>query len=145
MKKIWVSAIICILFIAPLIIGCQPGQSSQQVDISCDEFMSQNHITRNITVSSSGSLTVSLCSNATTGFQWGKVVGISQSSVIKQKSHNFIEPQAQKTPLVGAAGKEVWVFDVVGKGTSTITFSYGRPWDGGEKGEWTLTLNVTSQ
>jgi len=145
MKKIFLSVIMCVFFIAPLIIGCQPAQSSPQVDISCDEFMSQKNIAKNINVSSGGSLAVSLCSNASTGFQWGEAAVISQTSVIKQKSHTSLGPPAQNEPVVGAPGKEVWMFDVVGKGTSTITFSYGRPWEGGEKGEWTLTLNVTAQ
>jgi len=44
--------------------------------------------------------------------------------------------------LVGAPGEEVWTFKALKKGTSTIALEYSRPWEGGEKGEWTLNLTV---
>ncbi len=33
-------------------------------------------------------------------------------------------------------------FKALKKGSSTIYLEYSRPWEGGEKGEWTCTVNV---
>jgi predicted secreted protein len=44
--------------------------------------------------------------------------------------------------MVGAAGKDVWTFNSKAAGTTAIKFSYSRPWDGGEKDTFTLTINV---
>jgi predicted secreted protein len=117
------------------------GQEAVTIEFSCDEFAADNHITRDVEIIRPGSLIVSLCSNATTGFQWEETAGISDTSVIVQQSHSFVEPQAGDS--VGAPGKDVWVFDSAGAGTATVSMSYSRPWEGGEKDAWTLTLNVT--
>jgi predicted secreted protein len=50
---------------------------------------------------------------------------------------------AATSGLTGAAGKDVWVFNTLKAGTTTVTFDYSRPWQGGEKREWTVTLNIT--
>ena len=119
------------------------GREAVMVELSCDDFASRKHITKEIEVIRPGSLIVSLCSNPTTGFQWGEAV-VSETNVIVEQSHNFVEPQSGgDEPIVGAPGKDVWVFDSQKAGTSVISMSYGRPWEGGEKDEWTLTLNVT--
>ena len=83
-------------------------------------------------------ITVKLCSNPTTGFKWkyetiGKVV-------LKEEDYDFEEPDKD---VVGADGKEVWTFEAIEKGTTEIRMEYSRPWEGGEKAEWTYTLYVT--
>jgi len=86
------------------------------------------------------SFTVTLCSNATTGFKWSESAKISDPAVVQQIGHEFVSPKAKG--VVGAAGKEVWTFKALKKGTSTISLEYSRPWEGGEKGEWTFNLTV---
>jgi len=44
--------------------------------------------------------------------------------------------------IVGGAGKEVFTFRTLKKGVSTIDFEYSRPWEGGEKAQWTFKLEV---
>ena len=44
---------------------------------------------------------------------------------------------------VGAAGKEVWTFEAIKKGTTKVRMEYSQPWEGGLKAEWTYTLTVT--
>jgi len=59
-------------------------------------------------------------------------------------SHNFVEPQAVgEVQVVGAPSKDVWVFDSKTPGAATISMSYSRPWEGGEKELWTYTMTVT--
>lgn len=111
------------------------------IEISCDEFGASNHITKEVEIPHPSSQIVILCSNATTGFQWTETAQISDETVIYQYEHNFVPPDEED--VVGAPGKDVWTFKTLKQGTSTITFDYSRPWEGGEKGAWTFTLVVT--
>lgn len=156
MKKAIVFGLISVLLVPLLVVGCKQeeppapempalngGQEAKMIELTVDDFMAQNHITRDIELIHPGSLIVSLGANPTTGFQWGEAE-ISEPSVTSEASHNFVEPQAGgEEPKVGAPGKDVWVFDSQKAGVATIKMSYSRPWEGGEKDEWTLTINVT--
>lgn len=117
--------------------SCTTGTS---VEASCDDFMQQKDISKEVTVAVGDSFKVTLCSNATTGFQWSESAQISDTTVVQQTDHKFVSPETEG--LVGAPGKEVWTFKALKKGTSTISMEYGRPWEGGEKGEWTFDLTV---
>ena len=44
--------------------------------------------------------------------------------------------------MLGASGKEEWILSSLKKGTSIVVWEYSRPWDGGEKKEWSLTATV---
>lgn len=116
------------------------GGPAIRVDLIQDDFNAQAHIVKDIEVTRPAKLIVSLYSNPTTGFSWGESANITNTSVMEQASHKYVAPQ---TDVVGAGGKDVWVFDSKQAGNATIDFSYGRPWEGGEKGFWTVTLNVT--
>lgn len=155
MKKAMLFGLITVLLVPLLVAGCKQeeppapemparngGQEARMVELTTDDFMAQNHISKDIELIRPGSLIVSLGANPTTGFQWGEAE-ISEPAVVTQVSHNFVEPQAGEEPIVGAPGKDVWVFDSQKAGTATIKMSYSRPWEGGEKDEWTLTINVT--
>jgi len=111
------------------------------IEISCEEFGMQKNITQEVEIQHPSSQIVILCSNPTTGFQWTDPIQISDKTVIYQYEHNFVPPEDENA--VGAPGKDVWTFKTLKQGTSTITFDYSRPWEGGEKGEWTFTLVVT--
>ena len=121
--------------------ACAPAAKQASVEVSCDDFSQQNHITKQVEVGAGGTLTVTLCSNQTTGFMWSETAQISDQSVLQQTDHKFVPPEAEG--VVGAAGKEVWTFNALKKGTSTVSVEYSRPWEGGEKGEWTFNLTVT--
>ena len=155
MKKALILSVLVVLFLPLLVLGCQTeapptppvpplngGPEAVTVEISTDEFGAQNHIVKNVELTPPGSLIVSLGANPTTGFQWVASANISDPSVIEQESHNYVEPQASGN-IVGAPGKDVWVFNSLKAGTATISMSYSRPWEGGEKDTWTLTLNIT--
>lgn len=120
--------------------ACAPAARQASVEVSCDDFSQQNHITKQVEVGAGGTLTVTLCSNPTTGFEWESAI-ISEQTVLQEIDHRFVPPEAEG--VVGAAGKEVWTFKALKKGTSTVSVEYSRPWEGGEKGEWTFNLTVT--
>ncbi len=119
--------------------------SEVSVAASCDDFMKNQHISKEVGVPVDGSLTVTLCSNPTTGFQWLESAQISDQTVLQQMSHKFVAPTAKgdEPPAPGTAGQEIWTFKALKEGTSTISMEYSRPWEGGEKGEWTFELTVT--
>ncbi|MCX6008756.1 MAG: protease inhibitor I42 family protein [Chloroflexi bacterium] len=117
--------------------SCSTGTS---IEVSCDDFMQQKHISKEVSAAVGDSFTVTLCSNATTGFKWSESAQISDQTVLQQTGHEFVSPEAEG--IVGAPGKEVWTFKALKKGTSTLSVEYGRPWEGGEKGEWTFNLTM---
>jgi len=134
--------LVCIMVAISLcLLACLPTSKQASVEVSCDDFMKLQHISQEVEVAVDGSLTITLCSNPTTGFQWVESAQISDQTVLQQTSHKFVPPE--ETGVAGAAGKEIWTFKALKKGTSTISMEYSRPWEGGEKGEWTFVLTVT--
>jgi inhibitor of cysteine peptidase len=122
------------------LLACAAAAGNESVTASTEDFASQNNITREITVSAGHSFDVTLGSNQTTGFSWSEAAQVSDAAVLKQTDHQYLAPDSE---LVGAAGNEVWTFEALKKGTATISMEYSRPWEGGEKAEWTFTLTVT--
>ena len=134
--------LICAVGVLSLFLfACAPVARQASVEVSCDDFSQQNHITKQVEVGAGGTLTVTLCSNQTTGFMWSETAQISDQTVLQEVGQCVVSPEAEG--LVGAAGKEVWTFKALKKGTSTVSVEYSRPWEGGEKGEWTFNLTVT--
>ena len=93
-----------------------------------------------VEIAAAGSLVVHLDSNPTTGFKW-ELAGISDQAVLEQKGEAEFVPPEEAIP--GAGGKEIWTFEALKAGTATVYLEYSRPWEGGEKAEWTYTLTVT--
>ena len=118
--------------------------SATTVEVSCDDFMEQKHISKSVEVSTGEMLTVTLCSNASTGFQWIEPAQVSDKGVLRQTGHEFIAPEEKdgEFPAPGTAGQQQWTFEALRKGTTEVALEYSRPWEGGEKGEWTFTLTV---
>ena len=119
----------------------KPGSVSWEVSI--DNFTSQQHISDQIEVPAGDTLTLTLGSNPTTGFEWDEAAQISDTGVLKQVNHEFIGPDSDPPPAPGTPGQEVWTFNAVKEGAATVYMEYSRPWEDGEKGEWTYTLEVT--
>ena len=136
MKKI-ILMLLCIATIPFFFSGC--SASGADVSFSCDDFAQQKSRTAEVTVSQGETITVTLCSNATTGFNWDESVNIADTTVLEQTGHRFISPEKS---MAGAAGQEEWTFKALGPGTTTAYMEYSRPWEGGEKGVWTFTLTV---
>jgi len=118
-----------------------PAPAGASVEVSCDDFMKQQHISREAEVPVGSSLTVTLCSNPTTGFQW-ESAKITDQNVLEQVDHKFVSPETEPPPPPGTPSQEVWTFRALKEGKSTVSIDYSRPWEGGEKGEWTFVLTV---
>ncbi|MFC1911670.1 DUF4382 domain-containing protein [Chloroflexota bacterium] len=118
----------------------EEDEEQASVEVSCDDFAGNQHISKEIEVEAGDSFKIALCSNQTTGFQWSESAQIDDETIVEQTDHEFISPEEQQ--LVGAAGQEVWTFQALQEGTATVKIEYGQPWEGGTKAEWTFTLTL---
>jgi len=117
-------AVFILLTLSLWLVSCAPSTGTS-VEVSCSDFFEQPHASKQIEVTAGSTFTVTLCSNPTTGYQWADLSAISDETVVRQISHEFIAPE--KTGVVGAPGKEVWAFKTLKKGTSTVSIDYSRP------------------
>ena len=131
--------LVCTLVALSLgLVACTSKQVS--LEISCDDFMKDQHFSWEAEANAGDSIIVTLCSNPSTGFQWSETAQISDETVLRQINHEFVPPEKD---VPGAAGHEVWTFKALRAGTSIVSMEYGRPWEGGEKGEWTFIATIT--
>jgi len=132
-----------VVAISLCLFACSPAPKQASVEASCDDFYEHQHISQEVEVAVDGSLTVTLCSNPTTGFQWSESAQISDQTVLEQVDHKFVSPESEPPPPPGTPGQEIWTFKALKKGTTEVSLEYSRPWEGGEKATWTFVLTVT--
>lgn len=109
------------------------------IEISYDDLLKQQQISRSVHLSVGDTLQVSLGSNASTGYQWADQMLLSDPAVLTQTGHETVAPTADRP---GAAGQEVWTLQAKAPGTTTASTTYGQPWPGGEKESWVFSANV---
>ncbi len=140
--KLLISTIL-IIAVAFTLGACTSNSNSQNtsdVKVTCDMFQAQPKYSTTASVSANGTLTVTLCSNTSTGFSWTADAQISDSSVLKQTNHKTV---ASNNNMAGAPSQEVWTFKALENGTAKVSFTYSQPWSGGIKDAWTVNLDVT--
>lgn len=111
-----------------------------EIDISCEQFGENPNNISTFQIEIGDKVTVRLCSNPTTGFQWS--YEMSGDTVLKEEGHDFEEPDSD---VVGASGTDVWTFEGTAKGTTEVLMEYSKPWEDGTKKEWTYKMTVTVQ
>ena len=123
-----------------MLVSCS---SPNQIEIDCETFSENNHPSGEIVVSEEDEFTVMLCSNPSTGYQWSENAEIADTEIVKQVAHEFLMPAELETPPPpGTPGVEVWTFNALDTGRTSINFDYSRPWEGAEKSTWTFRLDV---
>ncbi len=82
----------------------------------------------------------SLESNPTTGYTW-QADRSPDGKIVQLVSNDFLPPSGD---LVGAPGEEVWQFQAVGVGSTTMVLEYSQAWDTETPPakRYTLTVNV---
>jgi len=70
--------------------------------------------------------TIALDANATTGYNWSQT--INDTDVVAYVDNAYIA-EARDPQVVGGGGTDTFTFKAVGKGTTTITLAYARPWE----------------
>jgi predicted secreted protein len=132
-----------LLVIGLVAIGCTSANAkAAEMGASCDQFGAQKSITQATEVAVGDQVTVTLCSNPTTGFSW-QGPDISDGVVVSLVDKSFGVPVAGSAPVVGAAGSDHITLKATAKGTSTVALRYSQAWDGGTSSEWTYNLTVT--
>jgi inhibitor of cysteine peptidase len=110
-----------------------------KVDVTCEEFRDKSpDIANEFEIEVGDKIMVKLCSNPSTGFEWD--YEMTGDDILKLEDHDFEEPEGD---IVGAAGRDVYTFKAIRRGTGGVRMEYSRPWEGGEKAEWTYTMDVT--
>ena len=115
-----------------------------RVSIGCDAFTPSSRtaarpisVARTIVGLVGGTVVVTLCSNASTGFRWDPPV--YDHAHLRLVSRSSAGPHLS---LPGAAGSETFRFTVLGAGPTPVRFTYSQPWAGGSKATWTVALSV---
>jgi inhibitor of cysteine peptidase len=73
-------------------------------------------------------LMISLDSNPSTGYSWE--IQETDETLLKLKGDpEFVQPPDNGTPIVGAGGTQVFRFEALKAGTTTLTLVYHRPWE----------------
>lgn len=125
--------LVCIMAVISLgLFACL--ESAPPASVECSYAWNQE-----TEVAVGGTLTVSLESNPTTGFEWA-LVGITDETVLEEESHGFVAPEAGAPP--GTGGEEVWTFTALKEGKSTISMEYRRPWEEGVEPDKVFALTV---
>ena len=113
------------MLVASMAVGCHFGSrnppNSKTLEVPMGDVLKQSAITQNVTLAVGNTLTVKLGSNYSTPYRWAIDTKIGDSTVIKQTSHEFVQPTSD---ALGAPGTEVWTFAALKPGTTTITTSY---------------------
>lgn len=78
-----------------------------------------------IVVAAGETFTIRLSANPSTGYAWQQT-GTPDTAVVRHRETSYIAPSSTR---LGAAGVEVWTFEAVGRGTTTITLAYRRSWE----------------
>jgi inhibitor of cysteine peptidase len=113
------------MLVTSMLVGCtfqsRNPPTSKILEVSMDDVLKQSVITQNVTLSVGNTLTVKLGSNYTTPYRWTPDTKIGDATIVKQTSHQFVQPT---TDALGAPGTEVWTFTALKPGITTITTYY---------------------
>jgi inhibitor of cysteine peptidase len=94
-----------------------------------------------IIVNTGARFSIELPSNATTGYSWEFATPVDTGYLTVVKT-DYINPD---TTLQGAGGTQVWVFETVKPGSTTILLEYKRPWEVDVPAIQTVLFDVTIQ
>ncbi|MCV7199831.1 protease inhibitor I42 family protein [Mycobacterium angelicum] len=124
------------------VIGCSSkGHAADKtIEVSMDDVLNQRSINRDVTLSVGDTLKVSLGSNHSTPYRWTADPKIGDPAILKQYSHEY---QHEHTDRVGSPGNEVWTFNVLKTGTTTISADYASIVGSDPTPTCTFTANVT--
>jgi len=83
--------------------------------------------------------TIALDANASTGYNWSQVT--KNTNVVAYVDNAYMATAANPQ-IIGGSGTDTFTFKAVGKGTTTISLAYARPWESVPPAQ-TRTITVT--
>jgi inhibitor of cysteine peptidase len=127
-------------------VGCSKGspQATKTIEVPMDDVLNGSDISRDVTLAVGNTLKVVLGSNHTTPYRWMADAKIGDPAIVKQTSHEFVQPHADDH-VMGAPGTEVWMFTALKTGTTTIATTYATFVGGDNTPTCTFTAKVTVQ
>jgi inhibitor of cysteine peptidase len=133
MKNYWGIVVVTVLAVVAIAgVAC-----TASADNSGPSTVNVSESGKQIELAPGDSLIVTLDSNPTTGFAWS-IAGIGDETVVDEIGNEY---QGSDSGLMGAGGQEVWTFEALDEGTSTIEMQYSRSWETGV--EPAAMFNVT--
>lgn len=141
MKYLLVS-ILTLAIVASLPLGCAPAAKDvpAAITVSCDDFRAEKSITKEVQLTVGNKIVVSLCQQSgSTGYSWPEKAQLSNPQVLEQVGFKTVPPEK---PMPGAPGSNEWTFKALQTGKCVVDLQYSQSWQGGQKGDWALKLNV---
>ncbi|HWP96968.1 MAG TPA: protease inhibitor I42 family protein [Syntrophomonadaceae bacterium] len=96
---------------------------------------------KEVSISPDQTITLSLASNASTGYQWTLTETYDQN-LVKLGATSYQEPLQTTPALVGQGGRTYWQFTGLKAGTTQIKLIYARPWESVQPAQ-TFTVKIT--
>ena len=128
------------------VVGCHFASrnppSTKTLQVPMNDVLTQSEIKQNITLAVGNTLVVELGSNYTTPYRWTPDAKIGDATIVKQLSHEFVQPTSD---ALGAPGNEEWTFAALKPGTTTVSTSYTSFVGKEAKPACSYTLTVTVQ
>jgi len=129
MKKNMLAVIVTVVAVAAVVVTLVLTRASGGDQVTGDRFET--------TVGKT--FTIALDANATTGYSWAQTIG--DKTVVTFVSNEYAA-ETRDPQVVGGGGTDTFAFKAVGKGTTTITLNYARPWESVPPAQ-TRTITVT--
>jgi len=141
-----VRPLLLIISCAAALTACSATASPQPQPLgaTCDAFRAAPVIEQSVVIAPGGEARIVLCANPTTGYAWDEP-RLTDATVLQVVDRTYEAPAGASVPVAGAGGAEILTIRGLVAGTTTLSMSYGQPWAGGAKGEWTYTLTATVQ
>lgn len=139
MKRYWLLILTALLIVTSVAVAKKSTVSKEAA--AAKESAVYSDPTKPILVDkNSREFTITLKSNPTTGYSW--FLGQYNHHIVSVISHRYVAPD---TKLIGAGGKEVWVFKVspdalVAPQILYVNFIYTRLWELGDRDETRFTV-----
>ncbi len=132
------------LLLGTILAACSsPATPGPGLTVDCAAFETEGAagvpVQREIAAGVNQTMTISLCSNPSTGFSWEEPIG-EGDAVVELEERSVLQTIGGAP---GEAGEERFTFKTVSAGEAVIHFVYSQPWDGGTKGAWRLDLTTT--
>lgn len=109
-------------------------------DAAAEVQLTQADSGKTVSLARGGTLIVALTSNPSTGYAWS-VVSPEPKNLELDGQPEFVPP-GSTSPVVGAAGTQVFTFKAVATGKSTLRMEYRRSFEPNEPAQGTFTVEV---
>jgi inhibitor of cysteine peptidase len=121
----WLGALLAGAMAAILLMtvhGSSNKVSAQGMEPECPL---QSNSTELIEANAGDNFAIGMLSNPSTGYSW-EMDTPPDPNVAQFVANTYIAPD---TSLIGAGGRECWIFSAIASGSTTVTFNYLRPFD----------------